>query len=196
MARVKLSDEIKKAISLLPPREKDKLLFRLIAKDPSLVQRLEFELLEGGETKDARREDLQTHIESTLENYRPHYYSPGYLLLVIRDLSGEINRHVSATKDKYGEVELNFLMLNKSLELFGEELRRASPHRSRTFNIYVVKRALKLLNLLSKMHSDLHLDFQPSMKELGGHIGNQPNMMKIAIMNMLDVNWLLRSEVP
>ena len=34
MARVKLPDELKKAISGLSHKEKDKLLFRLIAKEP------------------------------------------------------------------------------------------------------------------------------------------------------------------
>ncbi len=47
MPRQKLPDELKAAISKMPDKEKDKLLFRLIAKEEALVNRLTFELLEG-----------------------------------------------------------------------------------------------------------------------------------------------------
>ena len=46
MARVKLTDDLKKAISGLSHKEKDKLLFRLIAKEPILAEQLVFKLLE------------------------------------------------------------------------------------------------------------------------------------------------------
>lgn len=180
----------------MPPTEKDKLLFRLIAKDHALVQKLIFELLETGDTKELRRDELKENILQALKNYKNYYYSPGYLLLDLRSISGEINRHVKTTKDKYGEIELNFLMLNKSLEYFGEHIKNAPPRRSKTFNNYVVKRALKLLALLKKMHEDIVLDFQGPMKELGKHIGDSHNMMKAAIFHGLDVNWLLQGKVP
>ncbi len=194
MARTKLSDDLKEAIASLTHKEKDKLLFRLIAKDYALVKKLEFELLEDGETKDERRQDLYDRIEAEFARYR--YYSPGYLLLLLRSISGEIGRHLKTTKDKYGEIQLNFLMLNKSFELFGDRIRYASPHQQRTFANYVVKRALKLLNLLGKMHEDYLLDFQDDMEQLGEYIGNQPYLMRVAIHNMLDVNWLVQGRLP
>ncbi len=194
MARIKLSNELKEAIAGLTHKEKDKLLFRLIAKDQALVNKLIFDLLEAGETKDIRRQELYEMIEQKFAHYR--YYSPGYLLLLLRNLSGDINRHLKTTKDKYGEIQLNFLMLNKSFELFGDQIRQASPRQQHTFAVYVVKRALKLLKLLGKMHEDYLLDFQDDMKKLGHYIGDQPYVMKIAIYNMLDVNWLVQGRLP
>ena len=97
MARTKLSDELKEAIASLTHKEKDKLLFRLIAKDYALVKKLEFELLEDGETKDERRQELYEMIEAEFARY--HYYSPGYLLLLLRSISGAIGRHLKTTKD-------------------------------------------------------------------------------------------------
>ena len=105
-------------------------------------------------------------------------------------MSGDINRHVKTTKDKYGEIELNFLMLNKSLELFGHEIKKATPQRSRTYNNYVVKRAIKLLGLLDKMHEDLRLDFLSAMEELGNHIKGQPNMLIVAKREGLNIKLL------
>ena len=46
----KLSKKLKEAISNLPDSEKDKLLFKLLPKDQPLCEKLEFELLEQGQT--------------------------------------------------------------------------------------------------------------------------------------------------
>lgn len=196
MPRIKLSDELKEAIALLPPKEKDKLLFRLIAKEPDLVAQLEFKLLEEGETLEERRKFVYNWIGRTIQQLKYHFYSPGYLLLDLRAISGEINRHVKTTKDKYGEIELNFCMLNLSLELFGDEIKTFSFRGSKTFNEYVVKRAIKLLKLLSKMHEDMVLDFQSDMKALGRHIQKSPHMLDIAQQLDLDVTYLLDGEIP
>ncbi len=198
MPRVKLEPELKKAISGLSHKEKDKLLNRLIAKDPALVARLNFELIESpnGVTKEERREEVEKDLLHSLEVNQSQYHSPGYLLLDLRHLSGEINRHVRTTKDKYGDIYLNFLMLNTAFRLHGNQLRNASYHSAKTFNDYVIKRALRLLNQLSKLHEDHVLDFEEPMKELGNHIGDCDTSMKAAIFHGLDVNWLLRGEVP
>ncbi len=193
MARTKLSDELKEAISLLSNKEKDKLLFRLIAKDSALVEKLTFELLEDAASKDDRREEIYQMIDNGFNKYR--YYSPGYLLLVLRSLSGDINRHVKTTKDKYGEIQLNLLMLNKSLGLFGEKIRRAPSHKSRTFNSYVVKRAIKLVGLLGKLHEDYLLDFQDDIQKLGQYMDEQPYMKLLADELGLDIEMLKRGEV-
>jgi len=193
MARTKLSDELKEAISLLSNKEKDKLLFRLIAKDTALVERLTFELLEEGESKEDRREDIYKMIDKGFDKYR--YYSPGYLLLVLRSISGDINRHVKTTKDKYGEIQLNLLMLNKSLGLFGDKIRNVPSHKSRTFNSYVVKRAIKLVKLLGKLHEDYLLDFQEDIQKLGHYIDAQRHMQYLAEELGLDIEMLKRGEV-
>lgn len=197
MARVKLTDELKKAITGLSHKEKDKLLYRLIAKDKPLVDRLTFELIEteAGVTKEERRTELEESLMIYLNKVAAQYYSPGYLLLDIRHLSGEINRHVKTTKDKYGDIYLNFLMLNTSLRLLSSRIIRSSPGRSRTFDAYVVKRAKRLLNQVAKMHEDHRLDFEEAMQELGQHIQKLPNMLYVAEDLDLDVEVLLSGEV-
>jgi len=193
MARTKLPDELKEAISLLSNKEKDKLLFRLIAKDAALVEKLTFELLEDKESKDDRREEIYQMIDKGFEKYR--FYSPGYLLLTLRSISGDINRHLKTTKDKYGEIQLNLLMLNKSLGLFGEKIRKAPPHKSRTFNAYVVKRAVKLVGLLRKLHEDYLLDFQEDIQKLGQYMDEHPRMKYLAEELGPDIEMLKRGDI-
>ncbi len=192
MARIKLTDDLKKAISGLPAVQKDKLLFRLIAGNPTLAHKLIFELLEGGNTKDDRRAEVAAEISNTLAEHESHYHSPGILLLHLRDLSGVINRHVATTRDKYGEVELNLLMLNETFDRYDARIRKVNYQKTRTFNEYVVKRALKLLGLIEKMHEDMRLDFKSDLKKLGKHIAAQPTTMMVAKDLMLDVDWLLQ----
>jgi len=196
MPRIKLPVDFKKAVSQMPDGDKNKLLFRLLAKEPALVEKLAFELLEGGETTEERRADLERETEQHLINYQNYFYTPGYLQMELRSISGEITRHVKTTKDKYGEVYLNLFMLNKCMELYNQKVIPFNPINSRTFNEYVVKRTLKIYDLLGKLHEDYLADFKPDLKKLGKEIGKNHNMMKVAIYNMLDVNWLLKGILP
>ncbi len=50
-----LEPDLKQAIVRMPGVEKDKLLLRLIAKDATLSEKLQFELVERGQTIDERR---------------------------------------------------------------------------------------------------------------------------------------------
>ncbi len=197
MSRLKLSDKLKEAITEMPQSEKDKLLLRLIAKDEPLVKRLAFELLEGKQNQEERRRKIYKGIENYLETYNKdgYYYSPGYLLMELRTISGQITDHVKTTKDKYGEVQLNLLMLVKSLELFGDEINSVNPKRSMTFNNYVVKRTLKMLKMLNRMHDDLVLDFEDDLKQLGELISQQEAMMEVAKENNLNVEVLKEGKL-
>lgn len=196
MPRVKLSKELKTAISALSDKEKDKLLFRLVAKDPQLVDQLEFQLLEQGETLEDRRADIKYKIGQALHHSRHHFYSPGYLLLDLRAISGRINHHVKTTKDKYGEIELNFFLLNTALDQYLNQIMEFRPHKSKTLDEYVVKRAMKLMQLLSKLHEDLLIEFSSDMQQLGQHIQSLPNMTAVAKRLGLALSYLKEGELP
>lgn len=195
MARKKLTDELKEAISLMPGKHKDRLLYRLVAKDDILVDQLEFELVELKETLEDRRRELLERVQNAVVASKEYFYSPGYLLLNLRDISGLINRHVRVTKDKYGEVELNLEMLNKTYELMGGELNEFSALQSRTFNEYVVKRVLKLIKLTSKMHEDLQFDFQDTFQELGQYLQAHQTIGGVATLQGLDIQALAAGEI-
>jgi hypothetical protein len=188
---MKITEELKAAIKSLPEKEKDKLLIRLIPKNSLLVQQLEYKLLENSETMLSRREDLKDAISKRIEIYPEYYYSPGYLLLELRDLSGMINLHLNITKDKIGEIELNLYMLNEILSRNISKLMTAEWYSKIKFEEYIVKRAIKLLKLTKTMDHDYYIDFQDDFHELGKLIGKQPTTMKVAINTGLDVNHLL-----
>jgi hypothetical protein len=187
--------EFKKALQLLPDNEKNKLILRLLKQDLNLANKLRFELVDTDSVQD-KREQLKNRMIRRIQLTIERYYSPGILLMDVREISGEINEHVSITKDKFGEISLNCLMLRQLLELNNERIGAETYDKAYTLCIYIVARIFKILMLIQKQHEDLHLEFREDIETIGKFINNNRHLMKAAIPNGLDVNWLIRFEIP
>lgn len=187
--------EFKNALQLLSVEEKDKLILRLLKRDLQLASQLRFKLVDTDSVED-KREQVKTRITKRIQQATERYYSPGILLMDIREISGEINEHVSITKDKYGEINLNCLMLRHLLEQNNERLIASKQAKAYTLSIYIVARVFKILMLIQKQHEDLHLEFRDDVEAIWALIGNNDNLMKTSIRNGLDVNWLIRFNIP
>ena len=187
--------EFKKALQLLPDSEKDKLILRLLKRDLNLASKLRFELVDTESVQD-KREQLKNRIIRRIQLATDRYYSVGYLLMDIRDISGEINQHVAITKDKFGEISLNCLMLKQMLELNNERIGTEKYGKAYTLCIYIIARIFKILMLIQKQHEDLHLEFNDDIATLGKLIGNNHHLMKTANLNGLNVNWLIEFNIP
>ena len=189
--------ELKDAISRLPSAEKDKLIFRLLKYDLSLANRLLFELV-SCDSKEDKRKQAKKEIEHRIEMSKRHiqHSTPGFLMMDMREASGIINEHVSITKDKYGEIYLHIFLLKEYLEICNDHFKDYPLKKSCNFNIYCVARAFKIMVLLKKIHEDLQFDFADDIEEIGHLFGENPALMKTAIHNGLDVNWLITNKIP
>jgi len=187
--------EFKKALQLLSGSEKDKLILRLLKHDLQLANKLRFELVDTDSVQD-KREQLQNRIIKRIQWATERYYSPGILLMDVREISGEINEHVSITKDKFGEISLNCIMLRRLLELNNERIGAETYNKAYTLCIYIVARIFKILILIQKQHEDLHLEFREDIETIGKFLGNNHLLMKTAITNGIDINWLIQYEIP
>ena len=193
---MKFDKEFKDAIINLPEKEKDKLLFRLLKKDPLLVNRLAFELL-SEKSADERRNELAEKIEKEVQQITDHYYSLGYAMMELRYISGMITEHVKITKDKFGEISLNCLMLSTFIEQNRDRIENANPPRKKyKLCIYIVARAFKILLLKKAIHEDFHLDLEEPFEKLRNSIAKTHSLMKTAINNGLDINWFLPNRIP
>jgi len=163
MLMPKLPKDLKEAILQMPGREKDKLLLRLVAKDEALVERLVFQLLEGGETTESRAETLRQLIDREIPKGAGSFYTPGYLLMDMRYCNGRISEHVKTTKDKLGDVQLRLQVLRLAFERHENMLHRFPPHRSRTFSKYVVGRLRYILGKAGKLHEDYFLELRDEL---------------------------------
>lgn len=187
--------EFKLAISLLPSTEKDKLIIRLLKRDEILSEKLYFELV-STDSVDNVREELEQEIIKSIDQISKYQNSDREIISELRYISGKITRHLKITKDKYGEISLNILMLNKILTQNSEVFNHEYRHYIHRLLIYVISRAFKILLLIDKMHDDYQIDFKDGVQKLGRNIVNCDNLMKTAIYNNLDVNWFLQFEIP
>ena len=108
--------EFKAALALLPSKEKDKLLWRLIKRDELLAHRLEYELLAPYDAVDKRNE-LADKIRQSATFMLKQEDILSSVLSQFRYMSGDITRHVYITKDKVGEILLNFVLLKEAINL-------------------------------------------------------------------------------
>lgn len=188
--------EFQEAISHLPSAEKDKLILRLLKKDLVLANRLQFELVDNGNIEE-RRATIEKHIITNAKRMAERFYRISYLNMDVRYLSGDITEHVKITKDKYGNASLNLLLLIEVLRQNKDNILTARPPvKLRKFSTAIIARVFKVLLLINKMDDDLLLDFKDDLVVLGNLIGDNDKIMKTAIKNGLDVNWLIHSEIP
>ena len=192
---MQLPKELKEAISQLPSKEKDKLIFRLLKKDLALANQLLFEFV-STDSVETRREEVKMQLERKVERSMQYYFSSGYLNMYVREMSGIINEHVYVTKDKYGEAWLNLWMLNEVLTKSKDHILADTPARTEKFCVAVIARAFKIMILVKKLHEDYFIDFEEDLVKLGNLIGDNPHLMARAIQNGLDVNWLICAEIP
>lgn len=192
---MKFDKEFKEAISHLSSQEKDKLILRLLKKDLNLANRLYFDLVDT-DNVDLKRSELEQRIIKTIEHMATHYFSPGWLMMDMRDISGAITEHVQITKDKFGAPYLNLLMLNQVLTLHNISILETTHGKSRKLCIYIIARVFKILVLINGLHEDFFTDFKDRLENLGKLISKNEYLRKTAIQNGFDVNWLLDCDIP
>lgn len=189
---MKLEDDLKKAISNLPNKEKEKLLFRLLRRDTLLIKKLDFELV-STDTAQMRRAVMETTIEKMINATTKN----GILLTDLRTISSMITEHIKVTGDKYGEVSLNILMIN---ELLNKKIKHLANEYyyfdACKLLSYLITRIFKILVIIKSLHEDYATDFEDGLKTLGEHINNTHNMKKACIKKGLDIKWLLNAEIP
>jgi hypothetical protein len=191
--------DFKEAIRQLPEAEKDKLIFRLLKHDLDLANQLLFKLVSGDSCEDRRKkakkgiERIIGYAQGTMPST---YFTPGIMLMAMRDASGIINEHARITKDKYGEAYLHVFLLKEFMKIYNDKFMETPAEKSYTFNIYAVARAFKIMAMLKKLHEDYLIDFTNDIEEIGTMFSKSPVLMKVAIHNGLDVNWLINNNIP
>lgn len=187
--------EFKEALLDLPVKEKDKLLLRLLKRDVPLANQLYFELV-STQTVEERRSELEEMVLKRAVSISKRSSSIHDLLSGMRSLSGDITEQVKITKDKFGEISLNLLMLNEILKTNKPQISFFSRVKAHKFAVYVIARAFKLIVLINAMHEDYLADFRSDLNTLGELISKNELLKKTARENGLELDWLLSGEIP
>jgi hypothetical protein len=159
--------DLKVAIIAIPPKEKDKLLLRLIAKDKVLTEHLHFKLLEDEDNLKERHELLMNDIEETLDVLkRERKQTSKDALTVIRKLNGKINHHYKVTKDVNTELDLRIFLLNQVPVDFKESIFSPLHKYNEKLMTYFLRTTLSAFNKYKKLHEDLQFDFKENFNAI------------------------------
>ncbi len=188
------SKEFKAALSNFSPAEKDKLIFRLLKKDKLLSKKLYFELIDP-ETTDNKRDTMEEIVEEKVVLASKYISNQKYFLSVIRKISAEITEHVKITTDKFGEVSLNLLLINKILD-YNDDLARQRFDNIYKLYLYIINKTVKALVLTKKLDVDYWMEIDEHLDELKEKILQNHYLSKLFINNGIDVNWLTSDQIP
>lgn len=187
--------EFKGALAMLPSKEKDKLLWRLIKRDELLARRLEFELLAPYDAIDKRNE-LAEQIQNIIISMLGRRERLSAILSQFRYLSGDITRHVYVTKDKVGEISLNFVLLQVAMQLLNNTSYLFGGRNTQKYVVYMLNKLYRTCMLVNKLHSDFHIELEDDAQKLGEIMQTNPDLMKYVKHHKFNVNWLLDFEIP
>lgn len=188
------SKEFKAALSAFSGTEKDKLIFRLLRKDKLLSKKLYFELIDT-ETTDDKRNAMEEHVDEQVLLASKYVGNAKYFLSVVRKISAEITEHVKITTDKFGEVSLNLLLVNKVLENNGDLSRQRFDNVYKLY-IYIINKIFKSLVLIKKLDEDYWMEIDENLRDTLNKVLENHYLQKLCINNGLDFNWFECDRIP
>lgn len=188
------SKEFKAALSAFSGTEKDKLIFRLLKKDKLLSKKLYFELIDP-ETTDDKRNAMEEIVEEKILLASKYIGNAKYFLTIIRKISAEATEHVKITTDKFGDVSLNLLMIDKILD-YNSDLSKQRFDNVYKLYIYIINKIFKSLILIRKLDEDYWMEFDDLLRSLQQKISENHYLQKLCINNGLDLNWLESDSIP
>lgn len=188
------SKEFKAALSAFSSVEKDKLIFRLLRKDKLLSKKLYFELIDP-ETTDDKRNAMEENVEEKILLAAKYIGNAKYFLTIIRKISAEITEHIKITTDKFGEVSLNLLLINKILD-YNNDLSRQRFDNVYKLYLYLINKIFKSLILIKKLDEDYWMEFDEYLRNIQNKVSENHYLQKLCINNGLDINWFESDKIP
>ncbi|MEI3790479.1 MULTISPECIES: deoxyuridine 5'-triphosphate nucleotidohydrolase [unclassified Chryseobacterium] len=188
------SKEFKAALSAFSSIEKDRLIFRLLKKDKLLSKKLYFELIDQ-ETTDDKRNAMEENVAEQVLLASKYFGNAKYFLTIIRKLSAEITEHIKITTDKFGEVSLNLLLVNRILDSNSDFSRQRFDNVYKLY-IYIINKVFKALVLTKKLDEDYWMEIDELLRETRNKISENHYLQKLCINNGLDINWLESDNIP
>jgi hypothetical protein len=153
--------DLKAAITAIPPKEKDKLLLRLIAKDKVLTEHLHFKLLESEADLEDRRSSLSEEIDDSISALLKLKKSTSKdALAAFRKLNGRVNHHYKVTKDPNTEAELRLHLLKIVPLDYNEGVFSPMAKFNERLKTYFLRTTLALYKKYVKLHEDLQYDLK------------------------------------
>jgi hypothetical protein len=166
---MKLSEhkELKVEILALPPKEKDKLLLRLVAKDKVLTEHLHFLLLEDESNLRDRISAIKEQIVEAMDGLgNQKSVNAKDVLSNLRRLAKLVNHNLRVTKANFEDIELRIFLFNHTPTSFKSGIFSSQKNYEQLFNSYFLKSTLITIRKFDKLHEDLQFDLKEELNKL------------------------------
>lgn len=166
---MKLSEhkDLKAEILALPPKEKDKLLLRLIAKDKVLTEHLHFLLLEDENDLRDRVNQIKELIMQNMQNFKSSKnVNVKDVLTNLRKLAKVVNHNYRVTKAGFEDVDLRLFLYNNTITEFKSGFFSSHKNHEELFTKFFIKSTLITLRKFEKLHEDLQFDLKDEVDNL------------------------------
>ena len=152
-----IGKDLEEAIIALPPKEKNKILIRLINKDNVLVEQLHFKLIEHPEIDLKLRQDAVADEIDKLKRYKA--IKSKELLTLQRSYFAQISHHKRITSDKVGEVRLVVKLILKFVSYYPFVFNKADLKYNVKLNEFNFKKVILMMKNLKSIHEDYQIEF-------------------------------------
>lgn len=189
------SKEFKVAIQQLDLTQKDKLILRLLRRDPILTQQLYFEWVDT-ETKDQKLEKALETLKSAIA-FRSFTNTQCKLITrTFREFSKEINLHAKIYKNKWAEVRLNTCLIHDMLTHHRYALQQMDHWEHFNLFLYIIQKCYRLLMQIDGIDSDYYLEIRNEMEHIGHLFKSIPGLHEMCIHTQFDPEWCIEGEWP
>ncbi|WP_192821656.1 hypothetical protein [Rufibacter sp. LB8] len=154
------SADFKQALKKLSEKEKEALVLRLVRKDAEAYDTLALELLDDI-TLETMLQRSQETIHDILFTVSGRSFSKA-LSRGLKKATQEIARYYRVTKDRKGEIDLHFYVLQLIFDNFTGQFE--SVYKS--FYVATARLVLRAMMLIKKhLHQDYHLEYQDTLND-------------------------------
>lgn len=189
------SKDFKTALQLLAPTQKDKLILRLLRRDPILSQQLYFEWVDT-ETKDQKLEKALESLKSAIRNGSFTHNQSKLITRTFRGFSKEINLHAKIYKNKWAEVRLNTCLIHNMLSQHHNEMMQMDSWEHFSLFLYIIQKCYRLLMQIDGVDRDYYLEIQNEMEGIGHFLKSIPGLQDMCAHTRFDPNWCIEGEWP
>jgi len=109
---------------------------------------------------------------------------------------GWIDDFAKEAGDKFAEVKFRLFTLKEFLKIYNEKPKTLVSKKNSGLNKFIIFETFKTIVLVKEIEQNLLSDISEDLNEIGEMIGDNDQLMKTAMFNGLDVNWLIRNEIP
>jgi len=187
--------DFKLAIHAMSTIQKDKLILRLLRKDPILTRQLHFELVDT-ESADEKLEKAMVELQTQMKANQYNINDSKQLIRFLRYLSRDINLHAKVYKSKWAEVRLNCSLLLEMLIVHRQKLISMDHWEDFNLFLYIIQKLYRLLMQIDSIDPDYYVEIRDDMEQIGQSLQEIGGLQWMCAHTQFNPKWCIEGSWP